>query len=32
MDGVAGRIIDKAGYEFGVLNSAKGPAVWVCDF
>ncbi|KAL4801354.1 glucose inhibited division protein A-domain-containing protein [Aspergillus unguis] len=28
MDGVAGRIIDKAGIMFGVLNRSKGPAVW----
>ncbi|KAL4950035.1 glucose inhibited division protein A-domain-containing protein [Aspergillus filifer] len=28
MDGVAGRIIDKAGVLFKVLNLSKGPAVW----
>lgn len=29
LDGVAGRIIDKAGTSFKVLNKKKGPAVWV---
>lgn len=28
MDGVAGRIIDKAGIMFRTLNESKGPAVW----
>ncbi|KAI1183331.1 mitochondrial translation optimization protein [Nemania serpens] len=28
LDGVAGRIIDKSGLQFKVLNRVKGPAVW----
>lgn len=28
LDGVVGRIVDKAGVQFKVLNMKKGPAVW----
>ena len=28
LDGLAGRIVDKAGVQFRVLNKKKGPAVW----
>ena len=30
LDGLAGRIIDKDGVQFHLLNRKKGPAVWVC--
>ncbi|TLD22764.1 hypothetical protein PspLS_07226 [Pyricularia sp. CBS 133598] len=28
LDGLAGRVVDKAGVQFKVLNRKKGPAVW----
>ena len=28
LDGLCGRVVDKAGIHFGVLNRKKGPAVW----
>jgi tRNA uridine 5-carboxymethylaminomethyl modification enzyme len=28
LDGICGRITDKAGIQFRVLNRSKGPAVW----
>ena len=28
LDGLVGRIVDKAGVQFRILNSKKGPAVW----
>lgn len=30
LDGVAARIVDKAGIHFQILNRSRGPAVWVC--
>lgn len=29
LDGVSGRIVDKAGIHYQVLNRSRGPAVWV---
>lgn len=31
LDGLAGRIIDKSGVQFHILNRRKGAAVWVCQ-
>ena len=31
LDGVMGRVADKAGIQFHMLNKSRGAAVWVSD-